>query len=39
LGLGLFGMQERVELVNGNLEVIGNMNPGTRVRARIPLEN
>ncbi len=39
LGLGLFGMQERVELVNGNLEIIGNMNPGTRVRAWIPLEN
>lgn len=39
LGLGLFGMQERVELVNGNLEIIGNRNPGTRVRAWIPLED
>lgn len=39
LGLGLFGMQERVELVNGNLEIIGSRNPGTRVRARIPLED
>lgn len=37
LGLGLFGMQERVELVNGNLEIIGNKNPGTRVRAWIPV--
>ncbi len=37
LGLGLFGMQERVELVGGNLEIIGNRNPGTRVRASIPL--
>lgn len=37
LGLGLFGMQERVELVNGTLEVIGKNNPGTRLRALIPI--
>lgn len=37
LGLGLFGMEERVELVGGNLEIIGNRNPGTRVCARIPV--
>lgn len=36
LGLGVFGMQERVDLVGGNLEVDGNGNPGTRVRAWIP---
>lgn len=38
LGLGLFGMQERVELVNGTLEINGNLNPGTQVRALIPLD-
>lgn len=37
LGLGLFGMQERVELVGGNLEITGTRNPGTRVRASIPI--
>lgn len=36
LGLGVFGMQERVDLVGGILEVIGRRNPGTRVRAWIP---
>lgn len=36
LGLGVFGMRERVDLVGGILEVIGNRNPGTRVRAWIP---
>lgn len=36
LGLGVFGMQERVDLVGGILEVAGNRNPGTRVRAWIP---
>lgn len=36
LGLGMFGMQERVDLVGGILEVVGNRNPGTRVRAWIP---
>lgn len=36
LGLGVFGMKERVDLVGGILEVIGNRNPGTRVRAWIP---
>lgn len=37
LGLGLFGMQERVELVGGNLELLGDRNPGTLVRAKIPV--
>ena len=36
LGLGVFGMKERVDLVGGILEVAGNRNPGTRVRAWIP---
>ena len=39
LGLGVFGMQERVDLVGGILEVDGNRNPGTRVRAWIPADN
>ncbi|MCA9832526.1 MAG: sensor histidine kinase [Thermomicrobiales bacterium] len=37
LGLGVFGMQERVDLVGGTLEIEGDRNPGTRVRAWIPL--
>lgn len=36
LGLGVFGMKERVDLVGGILEVVGNRNPGSRVRAWIP---
>lgn len=39
LGLGVFGMQERVDLVGGILEVIGRNNPGTRVRAWIPSDD
>lgn len=36
LGLGVFGMQERVDLVGGILEIVGDRNPGTRIRAWIP---
>lgn len=39
LGLGIFGMQERVDLVGGILEVAGNRDPGTRVRAWIPVND
>ncbi len=39
LGLGVFGMRERVDLVGGILEVNGNRNPGTSVRAWIPAED
>jgi len=39
LGLGVFGMQERVDLVGGILEVNGNLNPGTLVRAWIPADD
>lgn len=39
LGLGVFGMQERVDLVGGTLDVQGDRNPGTRVRAWIPIDN
>lgn len=38
LGLGVFGMQERVDLVGGTLEITGDLNPGSRVLARIPIE-
>lgn len=39
LGLGVFGMKERVDLVGGILEVIGSRNSGTRVRAWIPVDD
>lgn len=38
IGMGLFGMVERVELVGGTLTIDGAMNPGTRVEAYVPLE-
>jgi signal transduction histidine kinase len=38
IGMGLFGMAERVELVGGTLSVDGARHPGTRVEAYIPLE-
>jgi signal transduction histidine kinase len=38
LGMGLFGMEERVELVGGTLTVDGARQPGTLVTAFIPLE-
>lgn len=37
LGLGVFGMQERVELVGGTLEIIGSRDKGTLLRALIPI--
>jgi two-component system sensor histidine kinase UhpB len=37
IGMGLFGMAERVELVGGTLTVDGAQQPGTRVTAIIPL--
>ena len=39
LGLGVFGMQERVDLVGGTLDIRGDRNPGTRVHAWIPLSD
>lgn len=39
IGMGLFGMAERVELVGGTLTVDGARQPGTRVEAYIPLES
>lgn len=38
LGLGLFGMRERVDLVDGTLVIDGNQNPGTLIQARIPMD-
>lgn len=38
IGMGLFGMAERVELVGGTLTIDGARHPGTRVEAYIPLE-
>lgn len=38
IGMGLFGMAERVELVGGTLTIDGARHPGTRVEAHIPLE-
>jgi two-component system sensor histidine kinase UhpB len=38
LGMGLFGMEERVELVGGTLTIDGAIQSGTRVTAFIPLQ-
>jgi signal transduction histidine kinase len=35
--LGLFGMRERVNILNGEMEIIGEQGKGTRVRAFIPV--
>lgn len=34
--LGLLGMQERLEIVGGNLEIDASPGRGTRIRARVP---
>lgn len=39
LGLGLFGMEERVVLVGGTLQIISRQNVGTAVIATIPLDS
>lgn len=36
-GLGLFGMQERLTLVQGRLEINSTRGQGTRIRATVPL--
>jgi signal transduction histidine kinase len=38
-GLGLVGMEERAQLVSGNLHIISKPGLGTEVRLEIPLEN
>jgi PAS domain S-box-containing protein len=37
-GLGLLGMQERVDTVGGHLEIFSAPGKGTRVEARLPIE-
>lgn len=37
-GLGLFGMRERIELVEGELNISSNQGQGTDIQARIPLK-
>ncbi|MBE0409998.1 MAG: HAMP domain-containing sensor histidine kinase [Anaerolineales bacterium] len=36
-GFGLLGMQERIAMLNGNLEILSAPGKGTRVRIQIPL--
>jgi signal transduction histidine kinase len=36
-GLGLISMRERVELLNGTIEIESKPSRGTRIRARVPL--
>ena len=36
-GLGLVSMRERVQLLNGSIEIDSKPNDGTRIRARVPL--
>ncbi|EHL08041.1 MULTISPECIES: ATP-binding protein [Desulfitobacterium] len=36
-GLGLYGMKERAQLVGGKVEIVSQVNLGTRVQATIPL--
>lgn len=38
-GLGLLGMQERVELMGGELEIHSSPGHGTKIRIRLPLPN
>jgi signal transduction histidine kinase/DNA-binding response OmpR family regulator len=37
-GIGLLGMQERIELLGGQLEIESRLDQGTRLTARVPLE-
>jgi signal transduction histidine kinase len=36
-GLGLVSVRERVQLLNGTIDVDSRPNVGTRIRARVPL--
>ena len=36
-GLGLLGMQERIELLGGELEIIAIPGNGTQIHIRVPL--
>jgi signal transduction histidine kinase len=37
-GLGLVGMRERIQLLNGKIEIDSRPNAGTRVRVNVPLD-
>jgi signal transduction histidine kinase len=37
-GLGLVGMEERVRLVGGQLEIVTAPGRGTEIRAHVPLQ-
>ena len=39
MGNGLFNMQERVRLLNGNFDIETSKNTGTTIRIKIPLNN
>ena len=34
---GIFGMRERINILNGEMEIIGEHGKGTRVRVSIPV--
>jgi signal transduction histidine kinase len=38
VGIGLLGMRERLEVLGGQLEIESQLGQGTRLTARIPLE-
>ncbi|MDO8491205.1 MAG: GAF domain-containing protein [Dehalococcoidia bacterium] len=38
-GLGLLGMRERIELVNGTLNIVSRAGAGTQIDIRIPLDS
>ena len=37
-GLGLLGMQERIELLGGDLEIVSSPGNGTQIHIRVPIE-
>jgi signal transduction histidine kinase len=37
-GLGLLGMQERIELLGGDLEIDSTPGTGTQIHIRVPIE-
>jgi signal transduction histidine kinase len=37
-GLGLVSMQERIQLLNGTIDIVSRPNAGTRVRVHVPLD-
>ena len=37
-GLGLLGMQERIELLGGELEIVSTPGNGTQIQISVPIE-